>query len=76
MDKVQKAKNLIGDDFFRDEMEALKNVELERIVNSSPDEVELREIAYMRINALQSVVAHFQSMAATAEIEKKRWKIL
>lgn len=76
MDKVSRAKNLLGDDFFKDEMEALKNVELERIVNSSPDEVELREIAYMRINALQSVVAHFQSMAATAEIEKKRWKIL
>lgn len=76
MDKVQRAKNLIGDDFFMGEIESMKDAELQKIVNSQPHEVEEREIAYLKINALQSVVTHFESIAATSEIIKKRWKIL
>lgn len=76
MDKVQRAKNLIGDDFFMGEIESMKDAELQKIVNSQPHEVEQREIAYLKINALQLVIAHFESIAATSEIAKKRWKIL
>lgn len=76
MDKPQLAKNLLRDDFFMGEIEALKNSELQTIVHSSPDQVDVREVAYSRINALQLVIAHFESIAATSEIAKKRWKIL
>ena len=76
MDKTQLAKNLLRDDFFMGEIEALKNSELQAIVNSSPDQIDLREVAYARINALQLVIAHFESISATSEIAKKRWKIL
>lgn len=58
------------------EIEALKNAELQTIVNSQPNQVEEREFAYNRLNALQSVITHLESIAATSEIIKKRWKIL
>ncbi len=76
MDKPQLAKNLLNDDFFKNEIEFLKNIELQKIVNSQPHEVDEREVAYSKINALQSVLGHFESMAATKHIEQKRWKIL
>jgi hypothetical protein len=76
LDKTQQAKNLLNDPFFMGEIEALKELELKTIVNSQPDQVEEREFAYNRLNALQSVITHFESIAATSEIVKKRWKIL
>lgn len=76
MDKPQLAKNLLNDDFFKGEIELLKNIELQKIVNSQPNEVEQREVAYSKVNALQSVLGHFESMAATKRIEQKKWKIL
>jgi len=76
LDKTQQAKNLLNDTFFMGEIEALKELELKTIVNSQPDQVEEREFAYNRLNALQSVITHFESIAATSEIVKKRWKIL
>lgn len=76
LDKTQQAKNLLNDPFFLGEIELLKNAELSAIVNSQPQQVEEREFAYNRLNALQSVITHFESIAATSEIVKKRWKIL
>jgi hypothetical protein len=76
MDKTQQAKNLLNDPFFMGEIEAMKELELKTIVNSQPSQVEEREFAYNRLNALQSVITHFESIAATSEIVKKRWKIL
>jgi len=76
LDKPQLAKNLLNDDFFKGEIELLKNIEMQKIVNSQPHEVDEREVAYSKINALQSVIGHFESMAATKRIEQKRWKIL
>ena len=76
LDKPQLAKNLLNDDFFKGEIELLKNIELQKIVNSQPHEVEQREVAYSKVNALQSVLGHFESMAATKRIEQKKWKIL
>jgi uncharacterized DUF497 family protein len=76
LDKPQLAKNLLNDEFFMGELEALKNSELQTIVYSQPNQAEEREVAYSRINALQLVIAHFESIAATSEIAKKRWKIL
>jgi len=76
LDKTQQAKNLLNDPFFIGEIEAMKNAELNAIVNSLAHQVEEREFAYNRINALQSVITHFESIAATSDIVKKRWKIL
>jgi hypothetical protein len=76
LDKTQLAKNLLNDGFFKGEIEFLKNIELQKIVNSQPHQVDEREVAYSKINALQSVLGHFESMAATKRIEERKWKIL
>ena len=76
MEKFEHAKNLLSDDFFLEEMEALKQSELLNIVNSAPEDIEARELAYLKIHALQSIKGHFESIAATGQIVKKRWKIL
>jgi len=76
MEKFKLAKNLLSDDFFLEEMEALKQSELLNIVNSAPEDIEARELAYLKIHALQSIKGHFESIAATGQIVKKRWKIL
>ena len=44
------------------EIEKLKNAELAVIVNSQPHNIDEREVAYLKINALQSVIAHFESI--------------
>jgi hypothetical protein len=76
LDKPQLAKNLLNNDFFKGEIELLKSIEMQKIVNSQPHQVDEREVAYSKINALQSVLGHFESMAATRRIEMKKWKIL
>jgi hypothetical protein len=76
MDKPQLAVNLLRDDFFKGEMEHLKELELNRIENSQPDEVQEREFAYSRLNAIKYVLGHFESLSKTKEIEAKKWKIL
>lgn len=76
MDRPQLAKNLINDDFFKEELANLKQIEINVILNSAPEEVDKREIAYSRINAIQSVLTHFESIANTKLIEQKKWKIL
>ena len=76
MEKFELAKNLLSNDFFIEEMEALKQSELLNIVNSAPEDIEARELAYLKIHALQSIKGHFESIAATGLIVKKRWKIL
>lgn len=76
MDKPQLANNLLRDDFFKGEMEHLKELELNRIENSQPDEVAEREFAYSRLNAIKYVLGHFESLSKTKEIAAKKWKIL
>lgn len=76
MEKFELAKNLLSDEFFIEEMEALKQSELLNIVNSAPDDIEARELAYLKIHALQSIKGHFESIAATGQIVAKRWRIL
>jgi hypothetical protein len=39
MEKFELAKNLLSDDFFLEEMEAMRQSELLNIVNSAPDDI-------------------------------------
>jgi hypothetical protein len=72
MDKAQAAKNLLIDDFFMGEIQALKDGCLQTFQNSRPDDYEEREAAYRRLNAINEIVAHFESIAAEKAIEQKR----
>lgn len=74
--KSQRAKNLLLDDFFKSEMAGLEQSQIDIIVNSAPHELEEREEAYRMQRAVKMIMAHFESLSKTDEMEKKRWKIL
>ena len=76
MDKAQAALNLLADDFFIGEINAIKQSCLEQFTNSRDDDYEVREDAYRRLKAVDSILSHFQAIADGKRMEQKRWKIL
>jgi hypothetical protein len=76
VDKAQWAINLLKDDTFQEVFEDLRGNELNKIINSTYGELELREEAYARIMVLESIETHLESMAAQKMINEKRIKIL
>jgi len=74
--KDQRARGLLLDTFFNEEMDAIEQAQIDIIVNSAPHEIDEREEAYRMQRSVKAIRAHFQSLSQTDEIEKKRWKIL
>ena len=70
-----RAANLMRDEEFLSELNKLHDQFLTQIVNSIDHEVDVRENAYKMIKAIQVIRTHFQSIADTKQIERKRWKI-
>ena len=76
MDKAQAGINLLRDDFFMGEIQAMKDNCLQSFENSRSDDYEVRENSYLRLKAINEIISHFQSIAAEKQMEQKRWKIL
>lgn len=76
MDKASRASNLLMDDFFQEEVESMRKLCIEKIINSRADDYEEREQAYRQIKAIDEFVLHFESLASQKAIDAKRWKIL
>jgi len=74
--KDQRARGLLLDTFFNEEMDLIEQSQIDIIVNSAPHEMDEREEAYRMQLAIKKIRAHFQALAAQGEIDKKRWKIL
>ena len=72
----ERAANLMRDEEFVAELTKLHDLQIQTIVNSLEHDVDVRENAYRMITALSVIRSHFQSIADTKEIERKRWKIL
>ncbi len=72
----ERAANLMRDEEFVAELTKLHDLQIQTIVNSLEHDVDVRENAYRMIKALSVIRSHFQSIADTKEIERKRWKIL
>ena len=72
----ERAANLMRDEEFIAELTKLHDLQIQTIVNSLEHDVDVRENAYRMIKALSVIRSHFQSIADTKEIERKRWKIL
>lgn len=75
MNKAERAQYLVTDDFFKEQIAILKKSCIDQIVNSRPEDIDLREEAYQLNRAIDAVVNHFQSIAAQKQIDEKRWKI-
>lgn len=75
MTRNEWANNLVNDSHFLEVFAELKNIELSRIVNSDENDIQEREAAYSKLNAIQGVYNHIVSMADQKKINEKRWKI-
>lgn len=75
MDKIERAKHLLTDEFFTDVVKKQRELYIDTILNSDPDRMDEREAAYIKIRALDEFIASLESMAASAEVVKKRWKV-
>ena len=76
MDRAQWAINLLRDDTFKEVFEELRGVEMNRILMSDYNDVQVREDAYMRLRVLESIESHIEGMADQKVIDAKRLKIL
>lgn len=75
MTRNEWANNLVNDSHFLEVFTELKNIEISRIVNSDENDIQEREAAYSKLNAIQGVYNHIVSMADQKKINEKRWKI-
>ena len=71
----ERAKALLGDEFLTEIFAELEKDNIERIINSSPDDIDLREESYVAIRAVRQVKARLESVAAEGEIVKRRFRI-
>lgn len=75
MNKPDRAKHLVTDDFFKEQIASLRQSCIDQIVNSRFEDIETREAAYQLIRGIDAVVNHFSSIADQGQIDEKRWKI-
>jgi hypothetical protein len=70
----EQAANLLRDDYFKAELDKLRQQEIDTIVNSRLDDIDKRENAYRMIKCIDGIVTHFQSIVDSAELKRKRRK--
>ena len=75
MIKPEGIRNIIQDDSFKESMDQLVKIHLDMIINSSPDQGDIREVAYQRISTVNEIMSHLQSIADEKKIDDSRWNI-
>lgn len=70
-----RAATLLNDDFFKDVVKKQRELYINSVLNSDEDAVDVRERSLQKLRGLDEFIASLQSMAASAEIKEKRWKI-
>ena len=75
MNNAERAQAYLTDEFFLDLVEQQKVLYINNIVNSSAEDVEGREMNYLKLRVLDEFIASIQSIANNKLVEGKRWKI-
>lgn len=75
MNKAERAQAYLTDEFFLDLVEQQKVLYINNIVNSSAEDVEGREMNYLKLRVLEEFIASIQSIADDKLVERKRWKV-
>lgn len=75
MTKTEWAINLLDSEHFKEVFKDLRDVELNKIVNSSHDDIQVRETAYLMINAYNKIYSSIEAMATEKKMVEKRFKI-
>ncbi len=76
MTRIEWAMNMMRDEHFTALMEELRQAEIQKFQASAPMDVETREEAYRRVRCLNDLQSHIESLALSATVKEKRWKIL
>lgn len=75
MTRDEWARNLLLDEYFKEMLNELEQLEINKFANSSVDDFIAREQAFVKLNALKSIRAHIESLAHTKKINESRFKI-
>ena len=75
MDRAQRAKTYLTDEFFVELVEAQKNLYKSYVFNSPEHDVEGRERALVKLRAIEDFEASLRSIVQQADINKKRFKV-
>jgi hypothetical protein len=76
MNKSERARVLLSDEFFMGLVENQKLLYKNNIFNSSEDDVELREKSLIKYRAIEELLSSIQAIADDKQIQEKKWKIL
>ena len=75
MNNAERAQAYLQDEFFLDVVEKQRQLYISNIVNSSAEDVEGREMNYLKLRVLDEFIASIQTIADDKLIEKKRFRI-
>ena len=75
MNKQERARNYLMDEFFIELLEAQKDLYKSYIFGSAEHDVEGRERALVKLRAIEEFEASLQSFVQQGEIDKKRFKV-
>ena len=75
MTRTEWAINLLDSEHFKDVFNELRQIEINKIVNSDKSDIDVRENAYHMIGAYNQIYSGIEAMAADKKIIDKRWKI-
>jgi hypothetical protein len=73
--KQEQAERLLADEFFLAVVKLQQDGYISLILNSSEDDVEVRERSLVKYRAIEEFVASIESMSKQKLIDKKRLKI-
>ena len=75
MNKSERARVLLSDEFFMELVEKQKMLYKNNIFNSSEDDVDFREKSLIKYRAIEELLASIQAIADDKQIKAKKWKI-
>ena len=75
MNNAERAQAYLQDEFFLDVVEKQRQLYISNIVNSTAEDVEGREMNYLKLRVLDEFIASIQSIADDKLVERKRWKV-
>lgn len=73
--KVDAITGILNDEHFQAVIKELQENQLQRIIYSNAEQVDVREQAYHRIACYNELMGYLESIAKTGEIKSKAWKI-
>jgi len=75
LNEAERAQAYLQDEFFLDVVEKQRQLYISNIVNSTQEDVEGREVNYIKLRVLDEFIASLQSISDNKLVEKKRWRV-